>query len=382
MKRRWTSLPIAALYLGGMLAIPGVASASTTEAIADTGGMVLELGVLGSPLNVIEVTLDDIGNVTTVAVSDPAFGEPARHDHKVVFATADDSTRIEIKAKRDELKAEVKTTNVANVVGSHTWRGKLFGSNQDAVVSFDVFENSDGFPELRNVSVDTIVPSDATFTISDVKNESDDDGEYESKATVEFKWNGFEMTLKIAAQYESDDDTERSVQLQVELKGEDEQKLRVQLLAEIAGPHTWEGRFCDGTTAAVAYTVSPVDGTVTLDGVTIDGAASDAYELKDESHGIEVKFDGQDAAVGIDVKQKEDGRWQLEVDSKTTEKCGDDSYTNDDGSSDDHNGDDDSYDDDGDSYHDDGGRGDDRGDDHKGDRGDEDGGGDRSDDGD
>ena len=301
------------------LVAPAAASASTTEAIANTGGMTLTIGVLGSPLNV-SVTLDDIGHITEVVVDDPAFAEDRANEHKVRFTNEDDSTRVEVRAKKDKLRADVKVADLSAILGSHTWTGRLFGEIGGTVVGFEIVENGSGNPELANVAVTTLLPADATYEIGDIKNEVEDD-EAGSSVKIEFVRNGYAMTLKIKAEMEfDDDDGDPSVKLRVELKGKDRQKLRDQNLTDLVGSHQWDGRLCDGTVVAVNYTVSD-SGDVIVDEVTVDGAASDAYELKTKRHGFDIKFDSSHASVKLQLKDKGDGLWELKVKSKTTEKC-------------------------------------------------------------
>jgi hypothetical protein len=344
MKRRFPTLVAIAVAVSALVA-PGAASASTTEAIAETGGMTLTLGVLGAPLNVA-VTVDEIGHITEVTVDDPAYTETRSDEHKVRFTTADDTTRIEVKAKGDKVKAEVKTADLSAIVGSHTWAGKLFGSETDSVVTFDVVDSA-GSPEVANVAVTSLFPADATYAIGAVENEFED-GEAESEVKIGFMWDGYTMTLKIEAEMEFDHDDDDGVKLKVELKGKDQRKVREEVLADLVGSYTWDGLLCDGTAVAVTYTVSDT-GEVSVN--SVDGVDADAYKLDTESHGFEIEFKDSDAKLEVELKQ-DDGLWELKVKSKTTEKCGHDD--DDESDHDDDHGDDDHHDhDDDDDDHDD-----------------------------
>lgn len=346
-----------------VLGVPGVALASTSEALADTGGMTLTVELLGVPVD-IAVTLDDIGHITEVAVSDPAFDETRSGEHRVRFLNGDDSTRIEVKARGHKLKSEVKTAGVDDIVGSHTWSADLFGTGTDTVVTFRVAKNAAGHPELQDVAVDaSTLPPDATFEIKGPKHELEDD-EAESKAKIEFFWNGFKMTLKIEAELHLDEAAEeRPAKLKIELKGRDVQRLRNLALEDLVGDHAWTGRTCEGVPLEVTYSISD-SGDLSFTDASVDGAPSDAFELKDKGHGFEIEFDGSDAEVRVELKQKDDGTWELKVKSKTTERCDHD----DDDDDDDHGRhDDDDHDDDDDDDH---GRGhDDDDDDDDGDHG-------------
>lgn len=316
MGRRFVGFT-AAMTMVSLLALPGMAAASTSEAIADTGGMTLTLGVVGSPLDV-GVTLDEIGHITEVSVGDQ-FTEEQASDHKVRFTSEDGTTRIDVRAKRDRLAASVKTDNLAGITGSHTWTGKLFGSDTDSVVTFDVLDNG-GSPEIANVAVASLSPTDATYEIGDVKTKTEGD-ESGSKVTVTFTRDGYTMTLQIKAEVELDDhDGNFEAKLKVELRGRDVQRLREQNLPDLIGSHSWDGRLCDGTPVGVAYTISE-GGSVTVDAVTLAGAMTDAFDLKEMPHGFVVTFDDSRAKLTVELKEKEPGLWDLKVKSKTTETC-------------------------------------------------------------
>ncbi len=351
MRSRWATL-VAMAVLATALAVPGAASASTTEAIADTGGMTVSLGVLGSPLDV-SVTLDEIGHITEVTVGD-GYSEDKSSEHQVRFSHDEDATRIDVRAKEHKLTASVKAADLASILGNHTWSAALFGSDTESSVTFEVVENGSGYPELTNVAVTGLFPADATYEISAIDNELEDD-EAESSVRITFMWNGYTMTLKIKAEMEfeddgDDDDDELSVKLKFELRGKDIQLLRDQELAALAGAHSWDGRLCDGTPVAVGYTIGG-SGEVTVDTVTVDGAATDGYDLDTKSHGFKLEFDDSKAKVTVELKQKDDGTWDLKVKSKTTEKCDHDDDHDDDDDDDDHGDQDD--DDDKDKKHDD-----------------------------
>ena len=310
---------LAALVAANLLVVSGAASADTTEAIAETGGMTLELAVLGVPLDV-SVALDEFGNITEVGVSDETVVEDKTEDHKVKFSNEDDTIRIDINAKKSKLKATVKTTDLAAITGAHVWSGLLFTATDSSQVQFDVTDDGSGNPLIGNVAVVSLFPAEATSEIGDVEVDIDED-EAESSVKVTFNWNGYEMTLKIKANVEFDDeDGDRPVSLKIELKGKDDQKLREDSLDAIVGPHMWDGLLCDGTNVAVKYTVGEA-GVVTVDGVTADGQPTDAVDIKKDGKGFKVEFDDSKASVDVDLKQKDDGLWELKVKSKTTEHC-------------------------------------------------------------
>ncbi|MDJ0952629.1 MAG: hypothetical protein QNJ81_03015 [Acidimicrobiia bacterium] len=344
MGKRWITLTAVAM-LFATLSVPGVASASTSGAIAETGGMTLNLGVVGSPLD-LSVTLDEAGHISEVTVGS-GFTEERRDDHRVRFVHGDDDTRIDVRAKNDKLSASVKAGDLSAILGSHTWSGALFGADTATTVTFDVVDNGSGFPELVNVAVVSLSPADATFSIGEVKNEIEDD-EVESSARITFEWDGYTMRLKIKASLEfedDDDDQDVEAKLSVVLSGKDEQKLTGQDLADLIGTRTWDGLLCDGTPVVVTYTISE-NGTVALDSVTMGGAASNEFELEQESHGFELEFeDGElEFEFEVELKQYDDGTWKLEVESETDDSCHEDDDS--DRDEDDHDDDDDDDDDD------------------------------------
>ena len=313
MKRRWATLLATALAMN-VFVLPGAALASTTEVIADTGGMLV---ALGSGLN-INVTLDEIGHIDVVTVGNGvAFTEDRAGDHKIRFSNDEDSTRVDVKAKNSKLSASVKASDLASIVGTHTWSANLFGAG-DTDVTFVVGDDG-GDPVIVDGSVLVTPAAGELFDIGDIKTEDDDD-EVGSSVKVIFTFDGYQMVLKISVErdLEEDDDDEadeRSYKLKIELKGKDLQKL--QGLVSPEGDYFWEGLLCDLTPVRVDYSVDR-SGTVIAIDVNVDG-----YELKEKDHGFEVKFDDSKAKVSVSVKQKDDGTWELKVKSKTTEKCDD-----------------------------------------------------------
>ena len=148
MRTQWATFVAVAVLAGAMVA-PTAASASTTEAIADTGGMTLVLGSGVSPLE-IAVSLDDIGGVTEVAVGgDSVDGDG---EHVVRFSNEVDGTRVSVHAKNHRLAADVKAADLADIVGPHEWAAPLFGSTEDTVVAFEVVDNG-GYPELAGATI-------------------------------------------------------------------------------------------------------------------------------------------------------------------------------------------------------------------------------------
>ena len=85
------------------LAMPGIAAAHTSEAIAETDGMILTLPGVG--LNV-DIALDELGNIEEVVVVGPAAGPGAGAEvptiddsHRVRFEIDEDGTRVSVMAR-------------------------------------------------------------------------------------------------------------------------------------------------------------------------------------------------------------------------------------------------------------------------------------------
>ena len=146
---------------------------------------------LGTGLE-IEVTLDEIGHITDVAVAPAAdFTKDRTGEHKVRFTAVDDSTRVDVKAKNSKLSASVKASNLDSILGTHTWSAVLFGAPGPTVVTFEVDE-SEGDPFLVEGSVVVADVGGATSQVGDIKTETDDD-EVESSVKVTFSMDGYEI---------------------------------------------------------------------------------------------------------------------------------------------------------------------------------------------
>ncbi len=334
-RRRLLGL-IAGVVLVG--ALPGIAAANTTEAIAETGGATLALP--GVPNIIVGVTLDEFGNITGVTIdgSDVALADSPAHKVRFDLASPDGSTTVQIKAKGEKLSTKVKTSNLDNLVGPQSWSGDVFGPDWPATVNFTVVKVAGDMPylEITEVTVDTAL--DYTISGPSTGSDGDDDDheqEYESKATVTFRQDGYTKTLKIEVETKYDDDDEHGTEgvygkLKVELKGKDRQQLAGE---DVYGQKTWQGLLCDGTTAAVTYTVAQ-DGTITVDGVDVaDGVT---YKIDTDDDGFKVKFTDTAGNDGAKLKvelEDEHGVLELKVKSKTTTSCDDD---DDDDSDEDH----------------------------------------------
>jgi len=334
-----TRFPLAALAALLVVALlPTAAAAGTSEAVAQTGGNRLTLAIPGAPLG-IDVVLDDFGRITQVEITEAPGGggavttsatPEADHPGRVRFVTTDGGTVVDVKAKGAKLSTKVATMDPGAVVGTHEWSADLWGTGSPTSVTFTVAIGGLGYPEIVTGSVAT---SDPTAVIGPVTTKSDED-EYESETRVTFRNDGYVKTLEIAVEtHLGEEDSSRPVTLKTQLKARDTQELDHQPLTDLVGTRTWNGLLCDGSAAAVTYVVTD-NGDGTADAVLLDvsiggaPASLDAYTVRAEEHGFEVRFVGTAARVRIELKPRDDGTWRLKVSSKTTETCdrGDDDH--------------------------------------------------------
>jgi len=316
---------LAAVVAVGMM--PAIASASTTEAIAQTGGSSLTLGLPGSPIN-FAVTLDEFGNLVDLTVTDAGGSQTVTptDGHEIKFVPSDGSMTVKVEAKGSEMETKIKALDAASVIGSHSWSADVFGTGETTTVDFSVAPGSSGYPVIA--SVDVTAAAGVTATVGSVENGGGED-EFGSEVRVTFSMNGYAKTLKIAVETHlatedgSSDEASMPVTLKVELEAKDVQKLEGQDLSAITGAHTWTGLLCDGSTATFAYSITDggliVPGPVMIGGAT--AAAGTDYSLEMGEHGLELRFAGSDAKVKIELEQNEDGTWDLKVKSETTETC-------------------------------------------------------------
>ena len=144
-----------AVALMALLALPLAVLATTTDAIAQTGGMTATLPLLGSSLTV-DVTLDANGNLTTVnldpIVLPPAPGDPLSATkvsaHAVTFANAAGTTQVKIKAHGDKLSIKASAGSLDALLGPGTWSADVFGTGAKSTVAYTIGKATDGSPTL------------------------------------------------------------------------------------------------------------------------------------------------------------------------------------------------------------------------------------------
>jgi hypothetical protein len=293
-----------AVSLVALLALPLVALANTSDAIAQTGGMTTTLPLLGSSLTV-EVTLDGTGNVSQVNL-DPigTFSASKVGAHAVTFNTADGTTKVKIKAKGDRLSVRASATSLDALVGPGTWSSDVFGTGEKSSVAYAVSKAADGSPvlELGAVSPAAGITVDAGTPTT----RSDDHGTSAS-VKVAFGLNGYTKTLTVRVS--ASDKGDHRASLEVKLSGKDRQKLSG-ALADLVGAHTWSGTLCDATAVTIGYNVL-ADGTVAY-----GSATGGTTTVKSGEHGFAARFDGTRVRVMVSLKQAEDGTYSLRTSTK------------------------------------------------------------------
>jgi hypothetical protein len=284
------------------LAFPVGIAAHTTEQIAETGGMTLPL--LGASLTV-EIKLDAVGHISEVNL-DPAgtLTETRSGDHRVSFANADGTARVDIAARGHKLSAKARTGSLDDLVGDHVWSAAVFGPGTESTVPYTI-GNDGGKPTL--VINPPTVPAGVTATVSAIKSSGNN-----VSGRVTFESDGYIKTLSIWVHV---DQGGGKAMLKIVLSGKDKQRLSGSL-AELVGARTWSAQLCDESTATVNYLVKD-DGTVEF--VSADPAT---VSVKTKGKGFTATFDGTKVRVSVSLQAK-NGSYELKVDGKSG-KCGKD----------------------------------------------------------
>jgi hypothetical protein len=296
-----------AVSLVALLALPVAVLATTTEAIAQTGGMTATLPMLGSSMTVT-VTLDGTGNLSQVTL-DPVgtYSASKVSGHSVTFDQAGGTSQVKIKAKGDKLSIKASAGSLDALVGSGTWSADVFGTGEKSSVAYSIGKALDGSPVLALDSVNGA--AGITVEPGTPKTKT---GEHGSSASVKVVFNrdGYTKTLSISVSVKATGD--RPASLQIKLSGKDRQKLSGPL-ADLIGTRTWSGKACDGTPVGITYAVL-ADGTVAYGAATGDTAT-----VKSGEHGFTVRFDATHVRVSVNLKANEDGTYSLKVSSKRGE---------------------------------------------------------------
>jgi hypothetical protein len=290
----------AALAMAAILAVPIAAFATTTDAIAQTGGMTATLPLLGSSLTV-QVTLDVNGNVSQVNL-DPVGDYTATklNSHAVTFDSTAGGTQVKIKAHGSSLSIGATAGTLGALVGPGTWSADLFGTGSKSSVDYTVGNNA-GAP---TITIGTVTPAAGITSVigtpeakhsKHFKSEHQD-GDQVAIAMVSFTKDGYTKTLSITVKVDTGDKPHASLKLT--LTGRDRQVL-TGTIAELQGDHTWSGKTCDGTPIGITYTVN-ADGTVSYVSATGGTVTTHAFDK-----GFLARFDTTRAFVNVSMHQNE-----------------------------------------------------------------------------
>lgn len=303
MKRRL--IGVAAAILGSTL-MGGIVV--QTASAADPVPTIVTLPLFGSPLE-ITITTGPGGALTDVSV-DPATNTVADKlsPRKVVFESAKvgdptSTAKVVVKSKKGGQSVSARAGSLADISGAGSWSGDLFGTGTATIVNF-IIGTINGGPDITGVT-----SSDATAAIGAVKYSSDDDddeSEQSAKVSINFTDPASDQsrTLTIKVKVEEED-------------GETEAKLSISLsrlegvavlAADAAGPHTWTGLLCDGTTTATITYVVALDGSIS------DVVATPAADVRTDDNKIDARFSG-DERVRIRVRE-DDGMITISVEER------------------------------------------------------------------
>ncbi len=288
-----------AISLVALLALPVAVLATTTNAIAQTGGMTATLPMLGSSLTVA-VTLDGTGNLSQVTL-DPVgtYSATKLSAHAVTFDSADGTTQVKIKAGGARLAIKASAGSLDALVGPGSWSADVFGTGAKSTVAYTVGKAADGSPTLTLGAVNAA--SGITVVAGTPKTGSDRKAAGAS-VKVAFNLNGYTKTLSITVSVAARG--ARHASLQLTLSGKDRQKMSG-ALADLVGSHTWSGKACDGTAVGITYDVL-ANGTLAYGSAT-GGTAT----VKSADHGFSARFDSLKLKVQVSLTQAKDGTYAL-----------------------------------------------------------------------
>jgi len=258
----------------------------------------------------VDVAMGPGGALTSVAVN-PADGLTATaiKPNRVVFANEDGTAKVVVAGSDGRQGVQVRAGSLADITGDGAWSGDVFGTGVATTVSFTVGATADGGPDITDVS-----SSDATALISETDYTDDgdqsnghhgdngDNGDHgddsrSASVKVTFTSGAQSRSLGIRASLSIDDDGAARAKVSVgigTLRGV------AQPLADAIGAKLWTGLLCDGTTAAINYTVN-ADGSITV--VT---ASPDAERIRAKGNSGEVRF-SESERVRLYTRSNDDG---------------------------------------------------------------------------
>ena len=288
-----------------LMALPMSALATTTAAIAQTGGMTIVLPGLGTPLTV-DVKLDASGNVSEVNL-DPVgtYSASKVNGHAVTFDNADGTTQVRIKAGGSRMAVKAAAGTLDALVGSGSWSADVFGTGAKTMVGYTVGKSADGSPTVAIDSVDAA----AGIAVAQGTPKTSTKGHTAwASVQVAFSKEGFTKRLTISVAVDTEGTHRAS--LGITLSGKDRQKVTGPL-ADLVGNRTWSGTLCDGTAVSFTYDVN-ADGTVTYGAAT--GATATSRSAKS---GFAVLFTGTKTRVSVSLRPVKDSTdYALRVSTK------------------------------------------------------------------
>jgi hypothetical protein len=277
---------------------------TTTVAPAPAAMSTFTLPLLLSSLTV-DVTTDAGGGLLDVSLSggaaaslDPVQVKPNR----VSFVNENGSVNVKVSAKHGGERVTVRAGALADILGQGGWSGDVFDTGETSSVGFVVADAGDGSPNLTDITVS----SPAQYQIGEVKlssDDDDDDSERSASVSIEFSQAGQTRTLRIKAEVETDDG-ETNAHLKISLG-----RVKGRQLASGAavGDHTWNGMLCDGTPAAIGYTVGE-DGRITITSTSPEAdARSDGREASirfSDKERVRVNVTGDDGELTVSTAEK------------------------------------------------------------------------------
>ena len=344
MKRRLIAVATAVLstvLIGGVFVQPAAA--------ADPVPTTVTLPLFGVPLT-IDITTGPGGALTDVSV-DPADNTVATQlrPHKVVFHSANpadptaDPAKIVVRSKHGGQSVSARVGSLADITGPGSWSGDVFGDGNASSVTFTI-GGTDAAPDITGTAATPAAGITAEVgTVEHSTGDDDDESSASARVSVMFTTAAGDQsrTLTIKVKVETDDDGDTSAKLSISLgriKG-----VAIDAAAA-AGPHTWTGLLCDGSTATINYTVA-TDGSVSDITTTPDTATVKTHGGKVDvrfSHNerVRIKVREQDGLIKISIDEKIRCHSEDPTTNVSTSTKGDDDQQGDD----DHQGDEDGHD--------------------------------------
>ncbi|MBK5331786.1 MAG: hypothetical protein JJD93_07440 [Ilumatobacteraceae bacterium] len=311
MKRRLIAGAAAVLgtVLIGGLVVPTAASA------ADPVPTTVTLPLFGVPLT-IDITTGPGGALTDVSVdSANATVATKLKPHKVVFSSTSaldptaDPAKVTVKSKHGGQSVSARAGTLADVSGSGSWSGDVFGDGIAASSVAFTIAGTDAAPDITGTAAEPATGITAVVGTVDHLTGDGDDDESSASARVSVKFTTAtgdqSRILTISVRTKTDDDGDTSAKVSISLgriKG-----VAIDAAA-VAGPHTWSGVLCDNSAATITYDVA-LDGSVS--NVVATPATAD---VKTDGGKIDVRF-SHDERVRIKVRE-DNGLIKISVDER------------------------------------------------------------------